>query len=75
MSKKALVPVNVLAKAADPSGEYVGDVYYNTTDNVLKTYDGSIWSSVTAGGGAGVIIIDGGSPTTEFVANLDGGTP
>ena len=41
----------------------------------VKTFDGSIWSAVQGGSGANVIIIDGGAPTTEFVANLDGGTP
>jgi hypothetical protein len=49
MSKKALVPVNVLAKASAPSGQYAGDVYYDSTDTSLFVYTGSVWNAVGSG--------------------------
>ena len=34
--------------ASDPSGPSAGWIYYNTTNDVMKVYDGSIWKEVTA---------------------------
>ena len=55
MSKKALVPLNVLAKSSEPVGQRAGDLYFNTTDSTLYIYNGTAWaaSSGGAGGGAG----------------------
>ena len=54
MSRKSLVPLNVLASATTPTIPTLraGDVYFNTTDNVLYSYSGSGW------------IATGGSSTT-----------
>ena len=49
MSRKALVPVNVLAKASAPSGQYAGDVYYDSTDLSVFVYTGEVWNAVGAG--------------------------
>ena len=41
---------------SDPSSPQAGDVYFNTTDNTVKFYDGSSWVSAesgTSGGGGG----------------------
>lgn len=50
MSKKSLVPLNVLASATAPTIPTLraGDVYFNTTNNTLYSYTGSVW--VAAGG-------------------------
>jgi hypothetical protein len=37
MSKKALVPVNVLATPSEPTGQYKGDVYFN--ENTQSAYN------------------------------------
>jgi hypothetical protein len=62
MSRKALVPVNVLAKASAPSGQYAGDVYYDLTSALLFVYTGSVWNSISG-------VIDGGTPTSTYVTN------
>ena len=37
--------------SSDPgSGNAEGDLYFNTTDNVLKEYDGSAWNNVNKPG-------------------------
>lgn len=69
MSKKALVPVNVLAKASEPSGQHAGDVYFNTAETALYTYTGSTWTSVSGGN------VDGGSATSNYtgITGINGG--
>jgi len=37
--------------AADPGSPTAGLVYYNTTSNVLRFYDGTAWANISAGGG------------------------
>jgi hypothetical protein len=71
MSKKARVPINVLATSFEPSGQYAGDLYYNSVDSSVFVYTGSVWNVV--GGGD----IDGGLPTSNYtgVTVTNGGTP
>ena len=54
--------------SSNPTGGTVneGDIFYNTTDNHFKYYNGSSWASVTAGIGS---LADDGSP--ELGADLD----
>jgi hypothetical protein len=33
--------------ASDPSNAQAGDVYYNSTTNALKLYDGTVWRTIT----------------------------
>lgn len=37
--------------ASDPGTAEAGDLYFNTTDNKVKVYDGTAWSEVAGGGG------------------------
>jgi hypothetical protein len=56
MSRKSLVPLNVLASATAPTIPTlrVGDVYFNTSNNTLFSYNGSVW--VSAGGSSTSIL-------------------
>lgn len=47
MSVKRLVPLHAVALEADPVGTRMGEIYYNTTDEELRYFDGSIWNSVS----------------------------
>jgi hypothetical protein len=55
VSVKRLVPLHVVALASDPSGSRIGDIYYNTTDEELRYFDGTEWHSV---GGAVTGLLD-----------------
>jgi len=48
LSKNQLQNAVIQVLASDPSGAVAGQVYYNSTDNVLKYYNGTAWLS--AGG-------------------------
>ena len=69
MSKKALVPVNVLASGSNPAGQYVGDLYFNSSEKTVYAFDGTYWNPVSGG------TIDGGSPESVFGGTniIDGG--
>jgi len=43
--------------SSNPSNPALGQVYYNTTDEELKVYDGSQWSQL-GGGGGGVVTLN-----------------
>jgi hypothetical protein len=56
MSKKSLVPLNVLASATAPTTPTLraGDIYFNTGDLTLYSYSGSAW--VAAGGSSTTVL-------------------
>jgi hypothetical protein len=70
MSKKSLVPVNVLASGVEPAGQHAGDLYFDTETQSLKLFNGVVWIEFLA-----VIPgLDGGLPSTvSFASSLDGG--
>ena len=43
MSKKALVPINVLSSGVEPTGRYDGDVYFNSLSQSFFVYNGVTW--------------------------------
>ena len=69
MSKKALVPLNVLASGSEPTGRSEGDLFFKSTEKSLYAFDGTNWNPVSSGS------LDGGSPESEFggVNPIDGG--
>ena len=72
MSKKALVPVNVLASRAEPTGLYSGDVYFNDNTQSLFIYNGGSWVEFIPT----VASENGGSPTSTYTGlQVNGGTP
>jgi len=44
---KAQGQMRFVPLASDPSGAEAGDVYYNSTTNALKLYDGTVWRTIT----------------------------
>lgn len=53
MAKKFLTPVTPPSLASDPASGVTGAIYYNTTANALKFYNGTAWQLISAGGGGG----------------------
>ena len=85
MSKKALVPINVLSSGVEPAGLYDGDVYFNSVSQSFFVYNGVSWleflpniQPVTEDGGvvgsSQTSDLDGGAvATTDFETIFDGG--
>jgi hypothetical protein len=74
MSKRALVPINVLAVGTAPTGRYVGDLYYNTAERNLYVFDGVEWLEILASVSAD--IVEGGDEvdgSDTVVGVADGG--
>jgi len=63
VAKKFLTPVTPPSLASDPASGVSGAIYYNTTSNVLKFYNGTTWSAIGTGGG--------GSGTSNSLEVLD----
>jgi hypothetical protein len=63
VAKKFLTPVTPPSLASDPASGVSGAIYYNTTSNVLKFYNGTSWSAIGTGGG--------GSGTSNSLEVLD----
>jgi hypothetical protein len=53
VARKFLTPVTPPSLASDPASGVAGAIYYNTTSNVLKFYNGTEWTAVGSGGGGG----------------------
>ena len=49
--------------ASDPTGVSAGQIYWNTTDNTFRAYDGSIWSNLVGGGVSLQDVMDVGNTT------------
>ena len=74
MSKKALVPLNVLAVGTEPVGRYVGDLYYNVDARNLYVFDGVEWLEIVTNISAD--IVEGGDEvggSDSYTSIADGG--
>ena len=83
MSVKRLVPIHLVPLENDPPTGRLGDMYYNTTDEEPRVYDGTNWNAI---GGAvtgllehvhtydGAVYSVGGTEVPSS-GTVDGGTP
>lgn len=74
MSRKALVPVNILSTENIPLGQFPGDLYWNTATRRLYAFDGTSWIQFVPI--ADTDIIEGGneaSGTDPYTGTADGG--
>lgn len=53
MSRKFLTPITLPALTSDPAPAPTGSLYYNTSSDVIKFFNGSSWVAVGTGGGGG----------------------
>jgi len=49
MAKQFKTPIAPPALSSDPTGSYVGEIYYNSTVNALKFFNGTTWSVIGSG--------------------------
>jgi hypothetical protein len=70
MAKRFLTPLNLSNLASDPATGSEGDLYFNTTNDVVKIYVNGAWTELQGGGGGSVIY----SPEQPDINTLDVGT-
>jgi hypothetical protein len=54
MAKKFLTPLGLVGLASDPVTGSEGQLYFNTTNDVVKVYANGEWTTLTGGGGAAI---------------------
>ena len=69
MTKRLLTTQKIVNLSTDPVSGVAGEVYYNTTSNILRLYNGTSWVDVAGGGGGG------GGDTTVIVSTTPPGSP
>lgn len=57
-SRKFLQPINLLNSATDPTPAVQGDIYYNSTSDTIRFYDGSQWNNIGSGAGSANLVND-----------------
>ena len=64
--------VGLAASTSDPGSASEGDIYYDSTNNKVKTYDGSSWSAIQ-GSGTVEVVASGTIPNgATVIINTDG---
>jgi hypothetical protein len=54
MAKRFLTPIGILNLASDPATGSDGQIYYNSTSDILKIYVNGAWTAIEGGGGAAI---------------------
>jgi hypothetical protein len=65
---KFLTPLNLVQQATDPGSASAGDMYFNTSINLIKVYTGTAWVVAGSGSGGGVSVSET-PPTGAAVIN------
>lgn len=68
MATKFLNKLRLVALASDPASGVEGDLYFNTTDNTVRVYEGSAWRTVVESGFHQYIDFD----LTHTIADAEG---
>jgi hypothetical protein len=58
MARKFLTPLSPPSLQSDPEFAIAGSIYYNTTSNLLKFYNGSSWVALTSGGSSENVLLE-----------------
>lgn len=68
MAKRLLSVQKIVNLSSDPQSGTAGEIYYNTSLNAYKYYNGTTWTQITGGGGLSNVVED---TSPELGGNLD----
>jgi hypothetical protein len=69
MAKRLLSVQKIVNLSSDPATGSAGELYYNTTTNAFKYYNGTAWSEIQGGGGAEVTVSET-APVSPSIGDL-----
>jgi hypothetical protein len=72
MAKKFLTPLGLVGLTSDPATGSEGQLYFNTTDDVVRVYANGAWTELSGAGGEGASVIY--SASQPDVTSLNVGT-
>jgi len=72
MAKKFLTPLGLVGLTSDPASGSEGQLYFNTTDDVVRVYANGAWTELSGAGGEGASVIY--SASQPDVTSLNVGT-
>ena len=70
MAKRLLSIQRIVNLSSDPGTGSAGEIYYNTTLNAFKYYNGTSWSEIQGGGGGATVTVSETAPTSPEVGDL-----
>lgn len=72
MTKRLLSTQRIVNLASNPATGTAGEIYYNTSNNELRVYNGSSWVAIGSGGGGGgsSVTISDTAPTGASAGDL-----
>lgn len=72
MARRFLTSLRLANLSSDPGSASAGDIYYNSSSQAIKLYNGSSWSEVGSGGGGGSSLVESASayPVSESNGKL-----
>jgi hypothetical protein len=68
MTKRFNVPLGLVALASDPASGAEGNIYYNTTSDVVRVYANGAWANISAIASNGLPV---GGTTGQILAKID----
>ena len=76
MAKRFLTTIGIVNLVSDPATGSEGQIYYNSTDDILKIYVNGAWTAIEGGGGAAINVSASAPITPEegdaWFDNTDG---
>jgi hypothetical protein len=71
MAKKFLTPIGLVSLPSDPATGIEGQLYFNTTNDLVKVYSNGAWTELTGGGSGASVIFTANQPD---ITGLEVGT-
>lgn len=69
MTRRLLTTQRIVNLPSDPSNGTAGEVYYNSSSDKLRFYNGTLWTDVSSGSGGSSVTVSDTAPTTSSVGD------
>lgn len=70
MTKRLLSTQRIVNLSSNPASGTTGEMYYNTTSNELRIYNGTTWVAAGSGGGGSSVTVSDTAPVSATQGDL-----